>query len=288
MDFLNVPIELRPFIRELAAKLGRVLHVQDEGWFSKRPAIKTVVVYDLSKPILSKVSYKISEEVFTLDVNFLNVPNRCNLCKATGHMVRECPSVAPPPTLVSNIRHQPLARGPLRGSKVAGLLPTPTKAPATPFRYQPLPSRGLVDKDGFQKVQRRRNLFPSNAYKGSFPPLPKAPAPRPMWVKTNQHLPSTSQGTTLRIRDPNPALASASCIPQDNRKGKELVEEVLSPIKASFKDILDRGLRLRSDTVLEEEGEVVPESQSFPTNLDKHDKSFWEEVINACQDNTSS
>ena len=287
VDFLNVPIELRPFIRELASKLGKVLHVQDEGWFSKRPAMKTVVVYDLSKPILSKVSYKIGDEVFTLDVNFLNVPNRCNLCKDMGHMVRECPSMAPPVPLSSNIRQPSYTRGPPpRGPRDVGLLPTP---PVTPLRPQPPPPRGLVDKDGFQRVQRRRNIFPYNSNKGSLPPLAKAPAPRSMWVKTNQPKPSTSHGTTLRINEPTPSSSTTYTIPLiENRKGKELMGDVLSPIKASFKDILDRGLMQISETIIEEDVEVVPESQTILSNSDNYDKSLWADVINACPNINSS
>jgi len=69
INFLYVSLELRPYVKELATTLGKILYVQDEDRFNKRPFVKILVVYDLSKTLYDKVSYNIGTETYTLNVN---------------------------------------------------------------------------------------------------------------------------------------------------------------------------------------------------------------------------
>lgn len=93
VDFLNLPMESHPYKKDLFSVLGKVLHVQDDA---KRPAVKTIVVFELSKLVFSKITYKIGQHFYTVDVNFLNIPNRRNLCKNFGQIMRGCPSMPTP------------------------------------------------------------------------------------------------------------------------------------------------------------------------------------------------
>ena len=289
VDFLNVPMELRPYVRELAGVLGQVVHVYDGGMFSRRPAVKTVVVYDLAKPIFNKITYKIGSAFYTLNVNFLNVPGKCNYCKGAGHVMRECPSMAPPPTLAPVIPPTPLVKetqvlptdGNVLPNNGKGILHTPLVIeevlPRTPLKHAERSS--LVDEEGFQRVERRRNLFKAQ-------PRGRPPHPFRNFVPRGGYArgPNLARGamvsregkSTMNVDHPPPIPPSQGPSLPPRRPSKEPLHanEELAPLKDAFKDILAKGLASRINRIREEDLEVVSSSQVLPQVETGGEKDF--------------
>lgn len=85
VNFIEVPMELRPIIRELASVFGKVLFVNEGKYYNPSPVIRTVILYDLSKPIVDKVNFVIGSRTYSIKVAFFNVPNICNQYHLKGH-----------------------------------------------------------------------------------------------------------------------------------------------------------------------------------------------------------
>jgi len=90
IDFLLVPMELRPVMRGLALVFESVLFVNEGRFYNPSHVMRTVVLYDLAKSFVDEVNFIVGEKSYTIKVELLNIPYRCNFCHNFGHIYREC------------------------------------------------------------------------------------------------------------------------------------------------------------------------------------------------------
>jgi len=80
IHFIEVPMELRPIIQDMAFVFGKVMFVTEGKFYNPSPIVKTIVMYDLIKPIVDKGQFIIGDIIYCIKVVFLNVPHTCNYC----------------------------------------------------------------------------------------------------------------------------------------------------------------------------------------------------------------
>jgi len=89
-NFLEVPMMLRPVMHDLASIFGNVLLLGEGRFYNLSPIAKTIIVFDLNKPIVDKVHYIVGNITYCSKVVLLNVQHTCNFCHEKGHIVKDC------------------------------------------------------------------------------------------------------------------------------------------------------------------------------------------------------
>lgn len=90
INLFEVPMELRPVMKDLVNVFGEFLHVVEGNYFNPSPMIRAMALYDINKPIVQFVSYLVGSRKYNIKVQFLNIPNQCNQCHVIMHLYREC------------------------------------------------------------------------------------------------------------------------------------------------------------------------------------------------------
>ena len=149
-----------------------------------------------------------------------------------------------------------------------GILQTPLVVekmlPRTPLKNSVKPS--LVDEEGFQRVERRRNIFKAHPRGRLLPPLRNF-VPRGGYARGPNLIrgaTSSREGKAVMEVDqlhpsspPSPISQGPPRSPLESPRG----HGEHTPIKEDFKDIIAKGLANRINRIREVDLEVVPSSQ---------------------------
>ncbi|MCO5563405.1 hypothetical protein L7F22_017047 [Adiantum nelumboides] len=92
VDFPDLPVEYYPWLKNIGAKLGKVLGQKSRGGINPKWDPALLIEVNLSKPLKTDISIKDSEGQFwhSQKVVYRNLPNSCFKCHAQGHQIKDC------------------------------------------------------------------------------------------------------------------------------------------------------------------------------------------------------
>lgn len=100
VDFLDLPIELYPWLKSIGGCVGKVLGQRPRGGINPKFDPQLLIEVDTNVDLKLTVPIKDSngKVLHSQKVMYRNLPNACFNCMKQGHYIKDCPeSKAPPP-----------------------------------------------------------------------------------------------------------------------------------------------------------------------------------------------
>ncbi|MCO5566788.1 hypothetical protein L7F22_020468 [Adiantum nelumboides] len=98
VDFVDLPIEYYPWLKQIGSCIGRVLGQKESKGINPKWDPQLLVEVDLSKDLHQFVPIKNSERTILhkQKVLYKTLPNACFHCFKQGHHIKECPELKTP------------------------------------------------------------------------------------------------------------------------------------------------------------------------------------------------
>ncbi|MCO5550364.1 hypothetical protein L7F22_003848 [Adiantum nelumboides] len=97
VDFVDLPIELYPWLKPIGNSLGRVIGQRSRGGINPKFDPQLLIEIDLSKDLKYLIPIKDScgRPLHQQKIVYKNLPNACFNCMKLCHFIKECPDLKP-------------------------------------------------------------------------------------------------------------------------------------------------------------------------------------------------
>ncbi|MCO5602841.1 hypothetical protein L7F22_056980 [Adiantum nelumboides] len=108
VDFINLPVELYPWLKLIGSFVGRVLGQSSRGGINPTFDPQLLIEIDLSKDLIYTVPIQDSngKVLHNQKVVYKSLPNACFNCMKVGHFIKDCPDLKPNPPPSKNVQEK--------------------------------------------------------------------------------------------------------------------------------------------------------------------------------------